>query len=357
MKIALITDTHFGARNDSQAFADYFKEFYDGVFFPFLDENNIDTVIHLGDIVDRRKYINFSTARHLEETLIKPLYDRGIDTHMLIGNHDTYYKNTNEINSMRELYNNSRYNNLHFYSDVPEEVDFDGCKILMTPWICTGNYEQSMEIIQNTSAQVLFGHLEIKGFEMYKGAVNNDHGFSRTIFNRFDVVCSGHFHHKSTDGNITYLGAPYQITWSDFNDPRGFHVFDTDDRSLTFYPNPLEMFHKIHYNDVDKTMEQVVNHDFEKYYNKFVKVIVSEKSNPYWFDMFIDKLEKAGPFNVQVVEDHLHLDLESDDDIINEAEDTMTILHKYIDSLDISTDKKHVEETLKDLYQEALSVS
>ena len=357
MKIALITDTHFGARNDSPAIAEHFGEFYRDVFFKYLDDNNINTVIHLGDIVDRRKYINYSTARHLEKTLIGPLMERDIDSHFIIGNHDTYYKNTNEINSMQELYGNSKHDKLTFYDNLPTEVDFDGTTILLTPWICSGNFEQSMDVISNTKAQILFGHLEIKGFEMHKGAVNKDHGFDRSVFDRFDVVCSGHFHHRSTDGNISYLGSPYEITWSDYNDPRGFHVFDTSTRSLEFIQNPLNLFYKLHYDDTNKTMEQVVNLEFDKYNDKFVKVVVSEKNNPYWFDMFIDKLEKAGPFSVQVVEDHLHMDLESDDDIVNEAEDTMTILHKYIDAMDINTDKNRVESTIKDLYQEALSIS
>lgn len=357
MKVAIITDTHIGARNDSTAFAAYFKDFYDNHFFPYIDEHEITTVCHLGDIVDRRKYINFTSARNLTEMMIKPLHDRGIDTHMLIGNHDTYFKNTNEINSMRELYGNSKYDNIKFYYDLPEAIDFDGCKVLMTPWICSGNFEESMNIISKTNAEVLFGHLEIKGFEMHKGAVNIDHGFDRTVFDRFDVVLSGHFHHRSTSGNISYLGSPYEITWSDYNDPRGFHVFDTDTRTLEFIPNPLKMFHKIHYSDVDKIMEQVVNHDFDQYTNTYVKVIVGEKTNPYWFDMFIDKLEKANPHHVQIVEDHLNLDIESDDDIINEAEDTMTILSKYINSLDLSTDKALVQDAILDLYREALSVS
>lgn len=356
MKLALITDTHFGARNDSPAFAKYFDEFYENVFFPYLDDHNIKTVVHLGDIVDRRKYINYTTARHLEKSFIRPLVARDITTHLIIGNHDTYFKNTNEVNSMRELYGSTRYKNLHFYMDKPSSVFFDRCEVLMVPWICTDNLQESLDTIKNTTAQVMFGHLEIKGFEMYRGAVN-DHGFDRSAFDKFDVVCSGHFHHRSTDGTITYLGNPYQMFWNDFDDPRGFNIFDTDTRELTFIENPYKMFEKILYDDTDKILEQVVNQNFEAYTNKFVKVIVKEKNNPYWFDMFIDKLEKAGPYNLQVVEDHLNLDLESDDDIINEAEDTMTILSKYIDALDISTDKKRVEQTVRELYNQALSVS
>jgi len=147
------------------------------------------------------------------------------------------------------------------------------------------------------------------------------------------------------------------MTWSDFDDPKGFHIFDTDTRELTFIQNPYRMFHKVHYDDQEKSMEQVVNQDFSELEGTYVKVIVTEKSNPYWFDMFIEKLEKAGPIHVQVVEDHLNLDLASDDEIVNEAEDTLTILNKYIDALDVSVSKGKLESTIKDLYSEALSVS
>lgn len=291
----------------------------------------------------------------MEEVFIKPLVERNIQSHLIIGNHDTYFKNTNNVNSMRELYENSKYENLHFYYSQPSEVNFDGCNILLVPWICTDNLEASLNTIKNTKAQVLLGHLEIQGFEMYKGAVN-DHGFERSLFEKFDLVCSGHFHHRSTNGNITYLGNPYQMFWNDFDDPRGFHIFDTDTRELTFIQNPYTIFEKLFYDDTDKILEQVVNENFEQYHEKFVKVVVKEKNNPYWFDIFIDKLEKSGPYGVQVVEDHLNLNLESDEDIINEAEDTLTILSKYINSLDITTDKKRVEHTIRELYSEALSI-
>ena len=72
MKIALLNDTHFGARNDSPAFLDYFMRFYNEIFFPYLKDNNIKTLIHLGDVVDRRKFINFKTS---EISLLLPARD------------------------------------------------------------------------------------------------------------------------------------------------------------------------------------------------------------------------------------------------------------------------------------------
>lgn len=353
MKIALITDTHFGARNDNPIFADYFAMFYRDCFFPYLERQGISTVIHLGDIVDRRKYINFVTARRLRRDFIDPCVNNGIKLHVIIGNHDIYYKNTNEVNAMEELYSD-RYSDVLFHSGPTVEY-FDDLPIAFLPWICTDNYERSMEFLKTTNAQVLFGHLELAGFEMYKGSVN-DHGFDAKIFSKFDVVCTGHFHHKSTRDNINYLGAPYEITWSDYNDPRGFHIFDTETRTLEFIENPFKIFHKIHYDDLNKSMDEVVAIDPSQYKNTIVKVIVRNKTNPFWFDMVIEKLERAGVLDMQVVEDHFYLNLEDDQDIVNEAEDTITILNKFVDQMELNVDKKKLELLMQSLYNEALTI-
>ena len=352
MKVALITDTHWGARGDSPAFAEYFNRFYYEHFFPYLAANNISNIFHLGDIVDRRKYINFVTARHLRK-FVEHCDTTGIRLDVIIGNHDTSFKNTNDVNSMRELFEHSTYD-IHYYSD-PGVVNIGGIDIAVLPWICSGNYEESMQFIKNTNAQVLFGHLELAGFEMYKGAVN-DHGFDAKIFDKFDVVCSGHFHHKSTRGNINYLGAPYEMSWSDYNDPRGFHIFDTETRELTYVRNPLTMFNKIHYHDQDKTLDEIMAVDWDHYKGSYVKLIVHTKTNPYWFDMFVDKIEKAGVLDLQVVDDNLNLQLEDDGDIVSEAEDTLTVLNKVVQQVDSRVDKKVLYNFLSTLYNEALSV-
>ena len=351
-KLALVTDTHWGCRNDSPLFADFISKFYKEVFFPYLEEHGIENIIHLGDIVDRRKYINFVTAKRLNDDFIEPVYKNKMNLRAIIGNHDTYFKNTNEINSMDVLYRESA----HFqYHSSPTETTIDGCKILLMPWICDDNYEESMRMIEQTDAQVLFGHLEISGFEMYKGSVIN-HGMDRSTFDKFDVVCSGHYHHRSSRGNIHYLGCPYEMTWSDYNDPKGFHIFDTKTRELTFVPNSFTMFHKLVYDDTNKTIKDVIEQDFSVYKNTHLKVIVKNKNNPYWFDMMIDRLEKSGTANIQVVDDNLNLNLESDEDIVDEAEDTITILKKYVTNLEIETDKIELDNLMRSLYEEALSV-
>lgn len=352
MKIALITDQHFGARGDSKAFSEYFDKFYTEQFFPYLKEHDITTIVDLGDTFDRRKFINFTSLASCRKFWFDKIDENNLTLHVIVGNHCTAYKNTNEVNSPDLLL--GEYSSIKVYSEATEII-IDGLMIALLPWICSGNYDSSMEFINDTKAQVLFGHLEIKGFEMYRGAVN-DHGFVTSIFDKFDAVMSGHYHHKSSRGNINYLGAPYEITWSDWNDPRGFHIFDTDTRELTFIENRYKMFYKIHYDDSVNDMNGVLDIDVEQLKGSTVKVIVHNKTNPYWFDMFIDKIEKAGVLDLQVVEDNLNLQLESDDDIYDEAEDTLSILRNYTEQLSTNVDKNKLDNFLSNLYTEALAI-
>lgn len=353
MKLLMLGDCHFGARGDSLAFHEMFDRFFNETLFPYMEENGIDTIFQVGDIFDRRKYINFQTLYRCKQFFFDKLVEKNFKLHILLGNHDVFFKNTNEVNSPELLLR--EYPNITVYK-TPTDVEFDGTKIAIAPWICTGNFQDSMDYLKNTSAQILLGHLEIIGFEMYRGSVN-DHGFERNIFDKFDIVMTGHFHHRSTKSNIHYLGIPYELTWSDWNDPKGFHVFDTDTRELEFIENPHKMFHKVHYDDSQGDMDSVLSIDPEPYKNTFVKVIVHNKNNPYWFDLFTTKIEKAGVIDLQVVEDHLNLNLEDDSDITEDAEDTLTILRKYCDQIDITStnvNKNKLDAFLTDLYQEAL---
>ena len=245
MKIALLNDTHFGARNDNPAFVKYFNRFYDEIFFPYIIQNDIKTLIHLGDVVDRRKFINFNTAHNFQENFWKRLWDLKIDTHIILGNHDTYYKNTNKVNFTHLIKTFDGANEPWIY-EKPATVNFDGLDILLLPWICPETEEESIYEIDNSHAEVAMGHLEIKGFEMHKGHFQ-EVGLEMDQFKRFDKVLSGHYHRKSDNGTIYYLGTQYEITWSDYQCPKGFHIFDTDTRELTRIPNPLTMFEKIIY--------------------------------------------------------------------------------------------------------------
>ena len=346
MKIALITDTHFGARNDNANFNEYFYKFYEGVFFPYLHQHKIKTCIHLGDVMDRRKFVSYNTAKDFRERFILPFMQLEINLHMLVGNHDTFYKNTNDVNSLQELVD-GKFRNIKVYPEA-QEVEFDGCKILFMPWINSQNYIHSMGMIDETSAQICMGHLELNGFEMQKG-MYMDHGWDKQEFKRFDMVLSGHYHHKSDDGQVFYLGTPYQIYWNDWNDPKGFHVFDTEKRELERIVNPRTIFSKIYYDD-----SQEINHDMSLYKNKYVKLVVVNKKDLYQFDKFVDKLLQADCHEVKIVEDFSELDASNvSDDIVENTEDTMTLLERYIDDLDVTLSKDRLKNTMRTLYTEA----
>ena len=349
MKIAIITDTHFGARNDNTNFNDYFYQFYEGQFFPFLQQNNIKTVIHLGDVMDRRKLISYRIAKDFRERFILPFNHLGIQLHMLVGNHDIFFKNTNDVNSLTELLG-ARFNNIHLYAEA-QEVTFDGLPILFMPWINSTNYIYSMGMIDETKADICMGHLDINGFAMNKGQILAEHGYDKSTFRRFDTVMSGHFHHKSDDGQIFYLGTPYELYWNDHNDPKGFHVFDTETRELTRIENKLTIFDKIYYDDTENNYENV---DVRKYEKKYVKLIVVNKKDLYQFDRFVDNLLRADTHEVKIIEDFSDLDASTvSDDIVENSEDTMTLLNKYVDELQVNLDKPRLKNTMKSLYTEA----
>ena len=355
MKVAIITDQHFGARNDSIQFLDFFQKFYDDVFFPKLKEEGITTLLILGDTFDRRKYVNFYSLKRTKEMFFDKLAMMNIKVHMLAGNHDTYYKNTNDVNSVDLLL--KEYNNINVI-DHPANIylgDKNQFKICMMPWICPENYEDSMETLKDTDAPYCMGHFEIEGFAMYRGH-HSEEGLSRDLFNKFTNTFSGHYHHKSASGDIHYLGNPYELTWQDYNDDRGFHTFDLGTQELTFIKNPYVMFHRIVYDDKTETITEINNKDLSIYTNTYVKVVVVNKTNPYLFDKFMNNLYAVNPIDITIAEDFTDLTEGVDDDMIDQAEDTLTVLNKFVDSIqEDNIDSNKLKNIMRELYIEALN--
>ena len=351
MKLCILGDTHFGARGDSLDFHKYFQKFYDEVFFPYLIENDIKVVFQMGDLFDRRKFINFNSLYLSRKYFFEKCERLGIKLHTLIGNHDVAYKNTLEVNSPSLLLN--EYSNIEIYEEF-DTVDFDGVSIDVVPWICDDNVDDIFNRMKESKAQICFGHFEIAGFEMDRGNVCES-GIDKQSLSKYDVVLTGHFHHKSTDGNITYVGTPYEMTWADWNDPKGFHIFDTETREMNFVKNSFSMFHKITYDDGKTTFEDWKEYDFSKLKECYVKVVVLNKQNPFLFDHVIDSLYKAGVSDLSIVEDFTDVNVDLDQDLIDQAEDTITILSKYIDNLTLDVEPEKLKTLMRELYVEALN--
>ena len=345
MKIAIITDQHFGARKNSKHFHDYFLKFYEDIFFPAIEAEGITTVIDMGDTFDSRKGIDFSALTWAKCNYFDRLQELGCEVHSIVGNHTAYYKNTNQVNAIDLLLR--EYDNVHIYSETTN-IEVGGLSILLVPWINDDNKEKSLAMIKKSRSPVCMGHLELNGFVATRGHTM-EHGMDMKPFKKFKKVYSGHYHHRSSNDNIYYLGNPYEIYWNDVNDPRGFHIFDTETLEQTPVDNPYRLFYNIWYDDENYKLFNAT-----EYAGKVVKVIVKKKTNQKSFEKFIDKLYNVGVQELKIIE---NFNIQENEDFeVEETENTISILNRYIDESEIDCDKSIIKGILQKIYSQACEV-
>ena len=347
MKIALLGDTHFGVRNDARHFHEYYEKFYSEVFFPYLEEHGIDTIIQLGDLFDRRKYINFLSLAESRRYFFDECKKRNIRLHALIGNHDIFWRNSLEINSPDLLLRD--YDNITLWAKHGT-LELDGAVFDMIPWMCNENENEIREFVSKSTSPYCVGHFELVGYYMQRGQVSHE-GYEDVFLKNYDQVYSGHYHSRSAsvDGKIAYLGTPYELFWSDYKDQKGFGVFDTQSNVFKFVTNPNRMFHKLTYDDTKE-----LNEDFSNLKNKYIKIVVVQKTNPQKFDTFMDDIYKMNPIDVTIVEDVNEM-VNNEEDVVDQAQDTLTILSNYIDQQTIQVEPQKLKTVMRELYLEALS--
>jgi DNA repair exonuclease SbcCD nuclease subunit len=360
MKIAIITDMHIGRGNDSLILDDYFRKFYTDIFWPTLREEKITTIIDGGDLFDRRKFINFQILNNYNQYFGDEIRSGKWDFHSIVGNHNIYYNDKNGLNNLNLLVNGGKV------YEKATEIVFDGFPILLVPWITKENYDHTIEAISKTKATHAIAHLELSGFEMDRGNMALK-GMSKSLFEKFAMVYSGHYHHKNGNGNILYLGCPYEQTWADCNDPKGFHIFDTKDQSLRFIQNPYTIFKQWYYDDVNNEagIMDVINNQAVEFENKFVKIMVDDRTRPDLFDTIYSVISHASPYEISVIDNIPRFAINSDVedggvtiDIDNDAEydeDTGKIIRSYITG---ATYPSHIDKTIildemEGLYKEA----
>lgn len=343
MKIAILNDTHAGVRNSSEIFMNYQEEFYRDIFFPYLKEHGITNIFHLGDYYDHRKNINFKALHHNRKIFLEPLVENNIHMDIIPGNHDVFHKNTNDLTSLKEL--------LGYYTSNVTIITKPNCinGVHLVPWINQENQGEYLDYVRNNSG-VLMAHLELEGFDVLKG-MKSPHGMSPKYFEHYDMVLSGHFHTKSEHGCIRYLGSQMEFTWSDVDDPKHFHIYDTETHEVTPVLNPLTLFEKIYYDDSkDNT------YDISKAKNKFVKVIVENKTDPIAFDAFIDKLSEIDTHELKIVENFQEFLGENVATSLEDVENTQELMDDYIDSSHTDLDKNKLKILMNGLYNEAVDM-
>ena len=342
MRVAIVADTHWGIRNDSPVFLRQIERWSES-FFRYCRQNRIRSVIHLGDLVDRRKYINYRTAQSLRNHWVYPILEQQMDCYVIAGNHDVFFTNTNEVNALRELLPNTEQ--FRTFDRDAATLDFEGVKVQMLPWICPENHDRVMRAVSETSAMYCCAHLELKGHDMYRGQPM-EHGMDAAAFSRFNRVLTGHFHTMSHRGNIHYVGAACEYAWSDYDDPRGFWVFDTDDHSFTHVVNEDRMHRKVHVTDPHYAL------DPGAYADKVVKLIVPRNADQAEVERVLSAIEGETPAGVQVVDDHLNMDA-LDEVEVQAGTDTLDLLRECAASLGQDVDGDRLTELLVELYREA----
>lgn len=344
MKSVILNDTHFGYKADSPIVLEYFLSFFEEQLFPYLKENNIKTIFHLGDVFDRRKYINFKTLSEVRKRFFEPLREKNIKCIAICGNHDTYYRNNNAVNSLDELI--SQYPNWEIYSE-PTEINLSTCCVALLPWINSENESKCSDFIKNTTCSLLFGHLELYGFQSMRG-VSVEQGYDSKLFNKFEYVLTGHYHFKSSRDNIHYLGTQYQMGFSDVWEPKGFHVFDFKDRTLSFVENTGKLFHTFDYNE---DIPSKIN--YEEFKDCYVKIFIKNRTKAAAFEKYIDKFYEAGVAELAVTDE---VTTNPDLVAVDVHKDTLQLLHEEINSIsEKSIDKSILAKIVDEAYNSALS--
>jgi DNA repair exonuclease SbcCD nuclease subunit len=345
-KVCFLGDTHFGLKNGDIRFQKYYEKCYLEWFFLTTEQLGIKQVFQFGDLFDNRRAVDTVAISMSKTYFFNRLRDLDIDFHALIGNHDLPLKESLEHNSPMQLL--KEYSNITLY-DKPTEIPLGKFWVSIIPWIAKSNYDEIMGFVEDSTSDLLFAHLELANFCMQKG-VKSHGGMSPDIFKKYKHVYSGHYHSKSSEGNITYLGVPYEMTWADDSDPKGIHIFDTETGELEFIQNPFTMFQKVYY-DEDNPVEL----DFTTLTDKFVRLYSINMKDRKKYDKFIDSINNSNPHELKVIEEFISVESTTGDNI--DVKDTPALIENYIDGMDTDLDKEKLKTMMRRFYIEAQNIN
>lgn len=352
MQVLIIGDLHWGARSDNVAFLEHYAAYFRDQFFKILRVLKPDAVVQVGDVFDKRSYLNVNTLYYARKYFIDPLRESGIPSYVLTGNHDTYFKNTSRVNSLQEVYGCCHSQSPSFQVIwEPLETEFG----LLVPWIAPDEQENSLLAIEHSKARYCFGHFDIPGFYM-SGGKKSEHGFQRSMFAKFTRVISGHYHGRQNDGNIFYCGVPYEKSWEDHGQWIGIHLLDTDTGAIKAIPNPVRMHYQLDF--TDGALSEASDIDPSNLEKKIVRLVVHDTKHAVKLERLIQKISAAKPESLSVVHKALTINSEQvlEEIKVADPDDTVTTITNYIDRLDgvPATERTQVKDLLLTLHSQAI---
>ena len=352
MKILFLGDLHLGARNGNPNFLRMMDEYFKEELFPYILENDVKVVVQLGDILDKRRNIDFTISNYLVNTFFKFFNENEVYLYSTLGNHDVYYRQSIQLDGPSQFANSDF---IHIVKDCRVET-FDKTKIAMTPWICDENKEEVTKwIVENKNRNtILCGHFELAGFPIQKGYISDKGTIDTENMKGYKCVLSGHYHSPSDKDKITYVGTPYELTWSDYGDEKKFIVYDTEEKVFETIYTKKKMFHKIVYTD---DILQTINYD--NYKKSYIKVVLSDDYNEGKLNVFLSMLdEKCQPFSIQTIDireqqENLMEEISADD-----VDNPIEIMMNTIDSkVEDETLCQLVKSLTYEIYQSAMDTA
>jgi DNA repair exonuclease SbcCD nuclease subunit len=362
VKIAVVTDTHFGARQESPVFLRHATRFFENVFFPECDRRGVRHILHLGDVLDKQKQVNFLVLEEFQRVFIGNILSRpGLTADILIGNHDVYYRNTSEHNSLRAIFQHITTDSRIRFVLTPEFVTRGGIGIHLAPWVGTDemdNFRQSLlpsSSFSSHQSSVLAGHLEVQTFALNGGAIM-EHGLQPSEIAHYKMVLSGHFHSRQTKGNIHYIGTPYQLDWGDYGQPKGFAILDTETLSLDYINNSAITYHQFHYDPELPSLDIPRDLDLTDCFARvFVRAGIIDRKERSRFDAYTAEIAATGATVEIVLGDAVNLVTANSATAGEARQDYRALIEDYVrTSVFLSNTRQHtVSQLLLGAFDEA----
>ncbi len=361
--IPFITDTHFGAKSFNKTVFESMMTFFEEQFFPWCIKNDVKNVIHCGDLVHNRNMIDIWINQQIKSRFFRFFQDNNINLHVLVGNHDLYYKSSMEVNYLVE--NTREFSNIKVYNEQ-EKIQIGKYTFLMIPWVINDNNFKFKD-----TADICCGHFETIGFKMTSNMYADD-GFQARHFDDFKLTFSGHFHIKSSKKNIHYIGTQYPITWNDYNETKGFYVLG-DDYKTKYIENKVNpKFVKIYYSELDNVQSISVSglnksnkivdvNKALKIANKnYCKLIIKNVEHQNLMDSFYQSLVNVSrdAYRIEIIDSNEIIesfDVSEIEEQIQEETDTETTVSSYISGMtfEADIDKKYLIDMFQELYKES----
>lgn len=344
-----ISDIHFGIRSNNLDWIEIHKEYFNQFLIPLLkkEKKENDILFILGDIFDNRQSINVLTQNFAMEIISK--LSEIIPIYSLIGNHDIYYKNTNEVNSVKIL---SPYITKIF--EEPEIIQINNLKFGVVPWIENKSKEsQIINEISNDGCSYLLSHTEIQNFK-FNSFRNIDFGIdASTLPKNIKKIISGHIHIRQDSKNVLFVGSPLALNRGDIGNKKGIYRLDLSDEKFKFYENNISpVFIQIYY---DEFKEMTLETFLKTIKNNFVDIkIPSEFASVFPVQRIVDLvIDKSRNIRFDIINNDLvkGVDFLSDDNINDKDFNILNLLKEYVIKMDYEKSmKKDIFRELKKLY-------